>query len=82
MQAREWERWAKVREQGKLRFVLRSGLVFYGVPMFIIMTYLIPHPRLSTGQSALLWLLAGAFYGMATWMVQERRFRKVASRSS
>jgi len=81
MQAKEQNRWARTRAQGMLRFVLRSGVVFYGVPMFFIMTYLIPHPRLSTAQSALLWLLAGAFYGFATWFVQERRYRKVASRT-
>lgn len=81
MQAKEQKLWAKRREQGMLRFVMRSGVVFYGVPMFIVMTYLIPHPRLSTAQSALLWLAAGAFYGVATWFVQERRYRKVASRA-
>ena len=81
MQAKEFDRWAKVREQGMLRYVVRSGVVFYGLPMFLIMTYLIPHPRLSTGQSAALWLVAGAGYGIAMWLVQERRFRKAAGRS-
>jgi hypothetical protein len=81
MQAREFDRWARAREQGVVRFVLRSGVLFYGLPMFVVMTYLIPHPRLSTGQSALLWLAAGAFYGIATWLVQEHRYRKVGGRS-
>ncbi|WP_233171922.1 hypothetical protein [Dyella sp. ASV21] len=77
MRAKEFDRWAKIRQQGMWRFVLRSGLLFYGVPMFLIMTFLIPHPRLSHAQSAALWLLAGLGYGMAMWVVQERRFRKV-----
>jgi hypothetical protein len=80
MQAREFDRWARTRGQGMLRYVLLSGVVFYGLPMFLIMTFLIPHPRLSTVQSALLWLLAGAGYGVAMWLVQERRYRKVAGR--
>jgi len=80
MQAKEFDRWARTRGQGMLRFVLFSGVVCYGLPMFLIMTYLIPHPRLTTAQSAWLWLLAGAGYGIAMWLVQERRFRKVAGR--
>ncbi|WP_201312693.1 hypothetical protein [Dyella sp. EPa41] len=64
------------------RFVLRSGVVFYGLPMFFTMTYLIPHPRLTTLQSALLWLIAGVGFGVAMWLVQERRFRKVTRRPS
>ena len=82
MQSGEFDRWARTRERGMWRFVLRSGVVFYGLPMFFIMTYLIPHPRLNTLQSALLWLIAGAGYGVATWIVQERRFRKVTRRPS
>ncbi|WP_430387307.1 hypothetical protein [Dyella sp. 20L07] len=62
------------------RYVIRSGVLFYGLPMFVIMTYLIPHPRLSTAQSAALWAAAGAVYGLAMWLVQERRFRKMAGR--
>jgi len=64
------------------RFVLRSGVVFYGLPMFFIMTFLIPHPRWTTLQSALLWLIAGVGFGVAMWLVQERRFRKVTRRPS
>lgn len=80
MQAKEFDRWARTREQGMLRYVLLSGVVCYGLPMFLIMTFLIPHPRLTTAQSAFLWLCAGAGYGVAMWLVQERRFRKVSSR--
>jgi len=82
MQSGEFDRWARTRERGMWRFVLRSGVVFYGLPMFFIMTYLIPHPRLTTMQSALLWLLAGTGFGVAMWLVQERRFRKVTRRPS
>ena len=82
MQTREFDRWARIRAQGRLRYVLLNGVLLYGLPMFLIMTYVIPHPRLSVAQSALLWgPLAGAGYGLGMWIVQERRFRKVAGRS-
>lgn len=82
MQSGESERWARTRERGMLRYVLRNGVLFYGLPMFFIMTYLIPHPRLTTPQSAMLWLAGGAGYGVAMWLVQERRFSKVTRRPS
>lgn len=81
MQAREFDRWAKVRKRGMLRYVLRSGVVYYGFPMFVIMTWMIPHPRLTTSQSAWFWLMVGAGFGVAMWKVQEHRFRKT-TRSS
>ncbi|HET6554830.1 MAG TPA: hypothetical protein VFG49_14990 [Dyella sp.] len=80
MQTREFDHWAKVRERGMLRYVLRSGVVYYGLPMFVIMTYLIPHPRLTTGQSAWFWLMVGAGFGVAMWWVQEHRFRRAGRR--
>ncbi len=80
-QAKEYDHWAKIRGQGMLRYVLLRGVLFYGIPMFMVMTYLIPHPRISTAQSVALWALAGAGYGIGMWMVQERRFRKVAGRA-
>jgi hypothetical protein len=82
MQTREFDRWARIREQGRLRYVLVYGVLCYGLPMFVIMTYVIPHPRLTVAESALLWgALAGAGYGLGMWLVQERRFRRVAGRS-
>jgi len=82
MQGKEFDRWARIRAQGALRYVLLNGVVFYGLPMFLIMTYVIPHPRLTVAQSALLWVaIAGAGFGAAMWIVQERRFRKVSGRS-
>jgi len=82
MHSREFDRWSRVREQGLLRYVLVNGVVFYGLPMFVLMTFVIPHPRLNVLQSAMLWMaLAGSGYGIARWMVQERRFRKVGGRS-
>lgn len=80
MQASELERWARTRLQGMRRFVLFRGVLAYGVPMFVIMTFVIPHPKLSTTQSAVLWLLTGVGYGVAMWLLQEHRYRKALPR--
>jgi len=76
MQSKELKRWAKSREKGMLAYVLLAGVVSYGVPMFVIMTFIFRHSKLSVEQSASLWLSTGTFYGIATWLVQEYRYRK------
>jgi hypothetical protein len=81
MRASEMERWARTRLQGMRRFVLFRGVLAYGVPMFLLMTFVIPHPKLSTSQSAMLWLLTGVGFGIAMWLLQEHRFRKALPRS-
>ena len=80
MKQKEFDRWAKSREVGMFRYVLLTGVVSWGIPMLVIMTFFVPHPKLSTLQSAALWLATGAFYGIAMWLVQEYRYRKESSR--
>ena len=63
------------------RFVLLSGVLAYGLPMFVIMTFLIPHPKFTKPESAILWLLTGAGYGIAMWLMQEYRYRKAKPNS-
>jgi hypothetical protein len=81
MKASEWERWARTRTQGMSRFVLLRGVLAYGLPMFVIMTFLFPHPNFTKPQSAMLWLLTGAGYGIAMWLMQEYRYRKGVPKS-
>ena len=76
MKPQELERWEKSRQKGMVMYVLVSGVVSYGIPMFIVMTFLLHQTKLSVGKSAALWLSAGAFYGIAMWFVQEHRYRK------
>lgn len=78
MKEAELERWAKSRKGGMLRYVLLTGVVSYGVPMFVIMTFFGPHSKLSVPQNAGLWLAAGAVFGITMWLVQEHRYRKAS----
>jgi hypothetical protein len=83
MESREFDRWEKSRKKGMFKYVLIDGALAWGMTMFIIMTYLVPHPRLSVQQCAMLWPAMGAVQGLAVWLVEEYRYRKeVAKRSS
>ncbi|MBE1162522.1 hypothetical protein [Dyella acidiphila] len=76
---KEFARWGNVRKKGLFRYVLMAGVLAWGMPMFCVMTYLVPHPKLSVLQNAMLWSTAGAGYGLLMWFLQERRYRKGAA---
>ena len=72
-------KWEKVRARGKARFILVSGVLSYGLPMFIVMTFLVHRSDLSPrfiGISAILWAIGGALFGTIMWYVLERQYRK------
>lgn len=79
-QEKWFERWENSRQKGPFQFVLTAGVLAWGMPMFCFMTYLVPHPKLSVQQSAMLWSAAGVGYGLVMWFVQEHRYRNEMAR--
>ena len=72
------EKWARTRAKGKRDYVLKSGVLAYGLPMFLIMTFYVNRERLTPSFiliSALLWLIGGIFFGVAMWSVYEARYQ-------
>ena len=75
------KKWEVARKKGKTRFILLSGVLAWGVPMFVIMTFFVnrrPETTLSIGMlagSALVWAISGACFGWAIWTLSERRYR-------
>ena len=79
MKPEQLEKWKNVRAKGMLRYVLLSGVLSYGLAMFVVMTFVVNRDKLSAsfvGISAIIWTIGGALFGLATWFVQERKFRK------
>ena len=76
------QKWAKTRQMGKLRFVLQIGVLSWGIPMFIIMTFFVAPQSdapITTNRiigSAIIWLIGGLAFGLLTWVFSERRYRK------
>lgn len=79
MNQKQMEKWAETRARGMLRFVLLTGMLAYGLPMFVLMTFVLnretPSPAF-IGFSAVGWLIGGAVFGIAMWFLQERMYRK------
>ena len=75
-------RWASTRKNGKKRFILKAGVLSWGIPMFIVMTFFVNNRTeqkltlMLIAGSALLWALAGAFFGWMLWGFTEKQYNK------
>ncbi len=81
MKPEQLEQWQAIRARGKLRFVLVSGVLSYGLAMFVGMTFIANRDKLSVdfiAISAVAWTIGGALIGIGVWHVQERQFRKAS----
>lgn len=77
MSRKQRERWSETRARGKADYVLKVGVLSYGLPMFLIMSLIVHRDRLDANSvvlSGLLWILGGVIYGIATWHISEARF--------
>ena len=84
MKPEEMARWEKVRALGMWRYVLLYGVIAWGAPMFVLMTFVVnPFPTFPEliWISAGIWAIGGALFGTTMWWFAERRYRKaLASR--
>ena len=81
MKPQEFENWQKSRQQGKGRFILIRGLLAWGLPMFVFMTFFINKPQTEITTSfvlthAVIWSIAGFIFGLLVWSWSEKRFEK------
>ena len=74
------ERWRAARAKGRWRYILLYGVLAWGIPMFVVMTFVLnPGRAQNAGLLALqlvIWLVGGAMFGTTMWYVNERNFRK------
>ncbi len=80
MKPNEYKAWCKVREQGIYKYILIYGVLSFGLPMFLVMYFLINKPS-SSGDALvqiLIWLMAGLAFGLIMWVINERRFKNMA----
>lgn len=82
MKEKVFEKWKKTREKGRGNYILISGLLSWGLPMFIIMTFFVNKPEdgiMSFGMiaiNAIIWALGGLGFGYFTWLASEKAFQK------
>jgi len=75
-------KWGITRQKGKMKFILLNGVVAWGIPMFVIMTFVINRERARTDPvwlllvSAVIWAIGGACFGLAIWTISERKYQR------
>ena len=78
------DRWEQTRKQGRGRYVLTTGMLAWGLPMFVVMTFFARDTSdLTVGLvafAAVIWALGGATFGVLTWFFSERRYLRLTSR--
>lgn len=75
------KQWNKTRKQGKLKYILKTGVMGWGSMMYIIMAVL---PAFRSSEplgfpliwQAALWATAGALFGALTWYFSEKQYLK------
>jgi uncharacterized BrkB/YihY/UPF0761 family membrane protein len=77
------ERWKISRAQGRWRFMLVSGVLTYGLIMFVAMTFFVNGPARLTVVSVLVaaatWSVGGLVFGALVWHFSERRYKRLSS---
>lgn len=79
------QKWEKTKEKGMLRFVLLRGVLGWGVPVFIIMAFVVN--KVSFGderfvKGAIAFLIFGALLGCYLWVDSEKKYKKVIDLNS
>src|SRR4051794_14617328 len=81
-------RWEWIRRLGFRQYVLRFGVVAYGLPMFILMTFFVnrqqnlplKYPFILI--SVVIWAGAGWLFGWITWRSSEKKYREATKNTS
>jgi hypothetical protein len=87
IKARDVARWERMQRLGFWMYVLLYGVLAWGVPMFIVMTFFIyqrPGGRLTLGLilfSGCIWILGGAAFGWLMWKASEKKYKKITAQT-
>lgn len=82
MKEKHFQKWQSTRVKGKSRFILINGLIGWGLPMFIIMTFVVNKPEAGhmspslVALNAFIWAIGGLAFGYFVWSASERVFQK------
>jgi len=78
MNQKQIEKWELTRHKGLVRFLFLKGVLLWGLPMFVIMTFVVNKTSLddtsSLGFSLIIWALGGLGFGCFMWRVSDKKY--------
>ena len=81
---RNLKRWETTRKLGRNRYVVRNGIIGWGIPVGIFMTLLnIWQHGFSVASiviAGIIWPIGGYVFGLITWAISERRYQRFYER--
>lgn len=82
MSPEEIDKWIATRNKGTIRYILQTGVLYYGMFMFFMMTFVAGKDKLNQLTVAdvllqiVIWAFSGAFFGTIMWLFQEWRYKR------
>ena len=83
MKEKDFDAWSKTRQESKISYILLNGLLAWGLPMFIVMTFFANDAFDESGLivshvviNAVAWTIGGLLFGAGTWYFTERKYKK------
>ena len=84
MKDKDFKNWQQKRKQGAVKFTLVQGLLCWGIPMFIVMTFVVNDVFDEQGViqwaqvviGAVTWSIGGCLFGGFLWFVTEGQYQK------
>ncbi len=83
MKEKDFDEWSKTRKESKVSYILLNGLLAWGLPMFIAMTFFVNDAFDESGLilshvviNAVAWTIGGLLFGACTWYFTERKYKK------
>ncbi len=82
---RNLKQWETTRARGINRYVFRTGIIGWAIPTGTLVTlFEIWQRGFSVGNlivAVIIWPVAGYVFGLSTWAIAERRYRRFCERS-
>ena len=89
MTEKDFKAWSKTRKKGKTNYMLQNGLLSWGLPMFVVMTFFMSDAFDESGliishviANAVVWAIGGLMFGATTWYFAERKYSKELEKRS
>jgi len=79
------KQWETTKTKGKTRYLLLVGVLGWGLPMFIVMTFIIGPGSFNKSIggiviNTIIWLIGGFVFGYTCWYYADKKYNKLVAK--